>query len=206
MKNFAVTFLVILSSIATFAAAAPANSSFITKVNKEDLKAVEAQIIQMAIETPVENQKAVLNWKIGDGMNFSINVKGVPIGTMTWKLAAETQRELIVTQTISLFKQSITTEYYHDKITGALNGISYGGVQFPLPEKNENVLARRDEQVVVSAGTYMSTYIKTEDARKTQREAWINTNELPLKGWVKVKTTHKNLDMTFELISYAKMR
>ena len=207
MKNLIVVLLVSFGvSFAWALVETPADTSFITKVNKEDLKELESQIIQLALETPVELSKAGLNWKIGDGMNFSILAKGVAIGTMTWKLAAETQKDLIVTQTITLFKQSISTEFYHDKITGALNSMSYGGVQIPMPSKSDTVLAKGEEQVVVGAGIYTANYLKTEDARKTQRESWINTTELPLKGWVKVKTTHKNIDMTFELVSYAKMR
>jgi hypothetical protein len=196
----------VLSVVVAFFMVGGAKAELSEKSSLQDLYNFQNEILKVVqVQGAPMKESKPQQWRIGEALNFDVKVKGIKVGKVSYKFEAETQTNAIVTQTVDMFKKHVEVDLYYNKYNGVLSSVRYGSADIPLPSPKDEVLTEGQEQAVVDAGIFSTKYIKTSDDKKLKKEIWIS-EELPLKGWVRLKTVYEKVDVTLELRSYAKIK
>lgn len=155
----------------------------------------------LPVQTRVE--KAPLKWKIGDTLNYALMVKGLPVGSLTTKFISKTQTEYIVSQKLAMFGKEVEIQTSYDKATGEVTNYNIGGVPMPVEMGAPNIISQNEEFVTVPAGAFNCTRYEGLTKAGLKTETWINTKELPLNGTARIITYIKEVQVSFDLVSYA---
>jgi len=189
---FKLTSLVFIASIFL---AAQSNASLTNK----DIATISGQVINSA-------RANALSWKIGDGLNFALMVKGVAIGSVSMKYEAENQKEMLMTQVFNLVNKSVSLLIGYDKESGRVSSFKIMGVPLPLPGSDAGgvkVVKQEESHINVPAGEYDAVYFLIETDKGQQTEIWMNPSEIPLTGTLKTNSKVRNIDVSMELVSFA---
>ncbi|MBK9293726.1 MAG: hypothetical protein IPM57_04660 [Oligoflexia bacterium] len=149
----------------------------------------------------------LLNWKMGDTLNFQIKVKDFAIGQMSMVFDAQTKKEYLLTQYFDFFSKKFNIQVGYDKNTAAVTSYKINGVKIPLPENQQmpevKIVTQEEAHLEVEAGSFdcIHTVIEAENGQQT--EVWFNPQELPLTGMLQTLTKIKNVDVKLELVSFA---
>ena len=142
-----------------------------------------------------------LKWKVGDTADYSMNA-GFISGTIHSFVREDNGTEIWVQQDMDLgFAGKQKVEILFDKATGQVKKILAEGKEQTLPDaSNMEVVDQKEDSVTVPAGTFKAIYVKIKDKTKGDiQEAWINPQDVPINGVIKVLADSQLGKVTQEL-------
>jgi hypothetical protein len=196
------TILIVLGLVGTsaWALARPKQPSLTARVFSEPLREISQQVMLMSHE-------GLLDWKVGDTLNFSMQLKPLPtMGTMTIKVTADTAEGYTLTEdvNVSALKQKI--EVVLDKNTGEIKKMTINGKPQQVADAGTTKLVKEEEaHITVPAGSFDCIYLVTEDANQQKSQSWINPAAIPISGLLKTKNEAGGiLEINTELVSFVR--
>lgn len=144
-----------------------------------------------------------LKWKVNDTADYSLDA-GFIQGTIHSFVRDDNGTEIWVQEDMDMgFAGKQKIEILFDKATGQVKKMLADGKEQTLPDASKmEVVDQKEDSVTVAAGTFKAIYIKikNKDDGKIQ-EAWINPQEVPINGVVKVMADSQFGTVTQELTS-----
>ena len=129
-----------------------------------------------------------LKWKVGDTADYKLDA-GFISGKIHSFVREDNGSEIWIQQDMDLgFAGKQKVEILFDKATGQVKKILAEGKEQTLPDaSNLEMVETKEDRVTVPAGTFDAIYAKIKDKKEgTTQEAWINPQEVPINGVVKV--------------------
>ncbi len=149
--------------------------------------------------------KGILNWKVGQETNSNITLMGMS-GTMSAKVASETDKGFWLDQVISIMGQEQNIEALFSKEDGTILELKVNGQKQAPPEPPEmEVEEMKETNISVPAGKFDCTYAKLKDLKSNEvTEAWLNMKEIPINGMLKMIANQRGMQIVSELTSFKK--
>ena len=184
--------LLALATVATFSVGAQAATSPLVQLSQPVITSVAMQATVTTLG---------LKWKVGDTADYSMSA-GFISGTIHSFVRDDNGTEIWVQQDMDLgFAGKQKVEILFDKATGQVKKILADGKEQTLPDaSNREVVDQKEDSVTVPAGTFKAIYIKIKDKTKGDiQEAWINPQDVPINGMIKVLADSQLGKVTQEL-------
>lgn len=188
-----------------FSAAVTALVATMTFTSAHAEQSAFAQFSQPLIDS-VQIQSNVstmgLKWKVGDKADYKMSVGGFINGTIKSFVREDNGTEIWVQQDMDLgFAGKQKIEILFDKATGQVKKLLADGKEQQIPDASKlELVETKEDQVTVPAGTFKAVYAKIKDRDSGNiQEAWINPQEVPINGMLKVLADSQLGKVTQEL-------
>lgn len=163
---------------------------------------IESVAVQAHVAQSTGVSAFALKWKVGDKANYNISVGTFIKGTSESFVRDVLTDEIWVQQDMDLGmagKQKV--EILFDRATGQVKKILANGQEQTLPDASSvEMVESKEDRVTVPAGTFDAIYFKIRNKSDGKiQEAWINPQEVPINGSVKVLGETPMGKMTQEL-------
>lgn len=128
-----------------------------------------------------------LKWKIGDAADYNISA-GFFSGTVHAYVREDNGTEIWVQQDMSISGSNQKVEIQFDKASGQVLKVLADGKEQTLPDASQmEIVDQKEDSVTVPAGTFKAIYVKIKNKSDGKiQEAWINPQDVPMNGMIKV--------------------
>ncbi len=147
-----------------------------------------------------------LKWKVGDQADYKIAIGGFINGTSHTFVSKDEGAMIWEEEDMNLgMGQAQKVEIQFEKATGQVKKILANGQDQALPDSSKmKVIDMHEDNVTVVAGTFKCIYVKIHDSGTNQdQEAWINPQQIPLSGVLKVNGQSQFGPVTQELTKFS---
>ncbi len=149
-----------------------------------------AQLSQPVLDAAaIQSQVSTLGlkWKVGDAADYNLNA-GFFSGTVHAYVREDNGTEIWVQQDMSISGSNQKIEILFDKATGQVLKLLADGKEQTLPDASQmEIVDQKEDSVTVPAGTFKAIYIKIKNKKDGKiQEAWINPQDVPMNGMIKV--------------------
>jgi hypothetical protein len=129
------------------------------------------------------NALNVINWKVGEYGDMSIEAFGMPLGNMHKVVASEEGNFLWLNQEMSggMIGQH-KVEAKMDRATGKIVELKQDGQPQQIPDTKLEIINQESANVTVPAGTFETIHITAKDQDGKQMEVWMNPRDITLDG------------------------
>ncbi len=157
------------------------------------------QISEMVSASP--NQ----DWKPGDTANYNLKVGTFLNGTMKMMVKAYDENGLLLLQEMDLKVMQQSCEILLDPGTGEIKKMVCNGQSQDPGEQDVEILDMQTLTVTVPAGTFDCTWVKARENNSGNiSEQWVNPNQIPVLGMIKMVTDSQMGKVVAELTSFIK--
>lgn len=152
-----------------------------------------------------EARTSGLNWKVGDQNNYNLDM-GFIKGTMTMRLREIVAEGMWLDQDMDLgFMGKQKAEILIDQNTGETKKLIVNGQEQQIPKNEMEVVEVKEDKITVPAGTFDCIHARLKDKSNNQESnAWINPQQIPLSGMLKMIQPGQFGNVTVLLTSFKK--
>ena len=158
----------------------------------------------VAKQSLAQVQEALINWKVGDRMNYKLTVGGFVEGTMNKAVTEDTGKTLWIEQIMDVLGQKNEVKIEINKEDGTVVKMIVNGEEQEAPTGEIEIISQEFTKVTVPAGTFECVYIKAKTEEVESIELWANPAETVMDGALKQKMNTGMVDITMELLSFEK--
>jgi hypothetical protein len=147
-----------------------------------DDSALLVRQIALSQMTDVHTQN-VINWKVGEYAEMSIEAFGMPIGSMKKYVASEEGNFIWFNQDMS--GQLIgdhKVEAKMDRATGKIVEMKQDGKPQEIPDDPLEIIDQDTQTVTVPAGTFETVHITAKSKQVSKMQVWMNPRDIALDG------------------------
>ena len=189
MKKLA---LMLVTALAVFSTNAKANTEALNQLMLNDLQ------VAIATELHINN---VINWKVGEYQEYSMDAVFGNIGTMKKLAASEQGNAIWIKSDVSgMAKQS--AEALIDRATGQIIEYRQDGKKTEVPNDKLEIISQDTTSVTVPAGTFEAIHIVAKSEKIKKLEVWANPRDITLDGSAQMMIDAGMLPITLKLTKF----
>ena len=147
----------------------------------------------------------LINWKVGDTMDYNMSMMGFPLGTMKKFVAKDEGSALWMQQDISMMGQAQKVEVLIQKSDAKILKILQNGKEVAVPDDKPEIISQEYVEVSVAAGKFESIHIVAK-TKEGQMEMWMNPSVTCMDGSLKVIAPSPLGKITMELTKFNKQQ
>lgn len=162
------------------------------------------QLNQFFLKNTIQsiNPFDVINWTLGDKMEYQISAAFGNIGTMEKEVTEDNADTLWLTQSTKLMNQNDIVEILLNKADGKVLKIIRNGKEERIPESDLEIIDQDYTTVTVPAGTFESLHVTANTKDVSNLEVWINPDATVMDGVLKNVIPTNMLTLTMELTAF----
>lgn len=141
---------------------------------------------------------------VGDTNNYELTVAGTK-GTIVMTITSVDAKGVMIDQTINIMGQTQDAQELINPMTGEVIEMTVNGQkQTPPDPNNTEIISESLATITVPAGTFNCQDVKLHNKKEnTDGEQWMDMNDVPVGGMLKMTTTEQGLDIMAELTSFS---
>jgi hypothetical protein len=163
----------------------------------------DAQLTAISLSTvePLD----LINWKVGDTANYTVNVSSFLKGSSVKSVTKDEGTALWVTQKMDLMIQKQTIEILINKADGKVLKTLVDGKEQNTPEDPIEIISQDYGDVTVPAGTFNAIHIVAKSKQIDHIEIWANPRDTVMDGAIKQAVKAQGMDIVIELTSFKRI-
>ena len=169
-------FAILAAALMTMASVAKADTAV-------DYSALQAQTMATA------SQFAGLKWKVGDKASYTVDIGGFIKGTSENYVRDVSATDIWMVQDMDLgFAGKQKIEIDIDAGSGQIKKILANGQEQQIPSAaDQEIVEMKQDHITVAAGAFDCIYAKIKSKKDGSiQEAWINPQQIPMEGLLKM--------------------
>ncbi len=193
-----------LSRVALFAFAAALISNFSSaQADDASVSFSDQAVFEMALSQVSATN--LIDWKVGDTMNYEIKMGGFPLGTNIKSVTKDEGTAIWMRQEMKLMSQNEVVEALINKADGQLLKLVRNGQEQSIPDNSLEIISQDATEIKVKAGSFKVIHIvaKTKDVERL--EIWANPRDSAIDGTIKQMVKSQMGMISFELTAFKRI-
>jgi hypothetical protein len=157
------------------------------------------------VATRMVRVQPMYRWLVGDTANYSMTIASMP-GTMVMKITQVNGAEVTIDQNVDLgaMGKEDVVEVINSQ-TGQVISVTANGQKQTPPDPNDMQITSEDiGKITVPAGTFSCQDVKYHmKSENTDGEMWVDMNDIPVGGLLKMTTTQQGMPIEVDLTSFS---
>jgi hypothetical protein len=145
----------------------------------------------------------LINWKVGEYTDYSLEAMGMPLGTMKKYVASEVGNNIWLNQDMEggmIGNQKV--EVLMDRATGQVLEMKQNGKNVEVPNDPIELIDQETTTITVPAGTFEVIHITARSKQAKKIEVWANPRDIALDGAAQMYIESGFLPMTMKLTKF----
>ena len=178
------TVLLSCGSILTLAVATVLSTP---SVRANEMILSEESLSQLAQEISLQGLTALdlINWKVGDTMNYAVSLGGMALGNSTKSITKEEGAAVWMRQQIQMMSQNETVDALINRADGKVLKMIRNGQEQQIPDDKLEIISQDATTITVKAGTFQTIHIVAKTEKVSKLEVWANPRDTAIDGTVK---------------------
>lgn len=144
----------------------------------------------------------VINWKVGEYTEYSLEVMGMPGGTMKKYVASEVGNNIWLNSDVDMMGQKQNVEALMDRANGQILEMKQNGKKVDVPNDPVEIIDQEATSVTVPAGTFEVIHITAKSKQIKKLEVWANPRDIALDGAAQMMVDSGMFPMTLKLTKF----
>ena len=202
MTNFTKRLFVSSLTLLTFAIVGTSFAQANTNAEESSLPANAAfEIGMMGLAEPLD----LINWKIGDTMEYDVSLAGFKMGTSVKSVTKEEGPGVWMKQDVKLQGQNEVIEVLINRADGSTMKMIRNGKEQSLPDNTLEVISQDATEIKVKAGTFKVIHIVAKTKEISKLEVWANPRDTAIDGTVKQAVAAQFGTVVLELTKFKRI-
>jgi hypothetical protein len=147
----------------------------------------------------------LIEWKVGDTMNYEINMGGFPLGTNIKSVTKDEGTAIWMRQDMKLMSQNEVVEALINKADGKLLKMIRNGQEQSIPDNDIEIISQDATEIKVKAGTFKAIHIVAKSKEIERIEMWANPRDTAIDGTIKQMVKSQMGMISFELTAFKRI-
>lgn len=144
----------------------------------------------------------VINWKVGEYTEYSLEIMGMPGGTMKKYVASEVGNNIWLNSDVDMMGQKQNVEALMDRANGQILEMKQNGKKVDVPNDPVEIIDQEATSVTVPAGTFEVIHITAKSKQIKKLEVWANPRDIALDGAAQMMVDSGMFPMTLKLTKF----
>jgi hypothetical protein len=144
----------------------------------------------------------LIDWKVGDTMNYEIKLGGFALGTNTKSVTKDEGTAIWMRQEMKLMSQNEVVEALINKADGKLLKLIRNGQEQSIPDNDLEIISQDATEIKVKAGSFKVIHIVAKSKEVEHIEIWANPRDSAIDGTIKQMVKSPMGMISFELTAF----
>ncbi|HTL12017.1 MAG TPA: hypothetical protein VL588_05995 [Bdellovibrionota bacterium] len=163
--------------------------------------------LNIFVQLAQSQTRDLINWKVGDSMNYNVSLGFMGNGTMVKNVASEEGGNIWLHQDINIMNQKQTVDVLMQRSDGKILKVLQNGQEAQIPDSKIEVVSTNFDHITVPAGTFDCMHIVANTDQAKGLEVWGNPDMTAMDGSLKeIVPTQFGMTMTLELTAFHKVQ
>ncbi len=146
---------------------------------------------------------SLIDWKIGDTMNYDMSLGGFIPGKMVKTVSSEEGDAIWIVQNIDLTIQKQKVEMLMNRSDGKILKMRVDGKEQTIPNDKIEIVSQEASEITVKAGHFEAIHVVIKSEQIKRAEVWINPSDTAMDGTLK-QVISAQMEITAELTSFTR--
>jgi len=181
----------------------PFSYSQSSRASDQEVTASEVNLFQLALDQVSATN--LIDWKVGDTMNYEIKLGGMALGTNTKSVTKDEGTAIWMRQEMKLMSQNEVVEALINKADGKLLKLIRNGQEQSIPDNDLEIISQDATEIKVKAGSFKAIHIVAKSKEVERIEIWANPRDSAIDGTIKQMVKSPMGMISFELTAFRRI-
>ena len=174
-----------------------------SQASNQEAESMQVDLFQLAVgQVSATN---LIDWKVGDTMNYEIKLGGMALGSNTKSVTKDEGTAIWMRQEMKLMSQNEVVEALINKADGKLLKLIRNGQEQSIPDNDLEIISQDATEIKVKAGSFKVIHIVAKSKEVERIEIWANPRDSAIDGTIKQMVKSPMGMISFELTAFRRM-